>query len=270
MSDLTDASRTTSLKFWVHLQESTTASTPASGLTPALTPTHTGSSRGGFAASAGGSAPMSSSLSANAAMGPTRTASHGSSTLPSLAAPPPGRPGAGARPAFNASSSSLSTLVSSAPSPTPPPGWTSGSTLTPSQSMASHLPAKAGSASGPNYNISLDGVLGFGGAGAASTHSGSTPTPLALVPNSFTGLPPLTPQTSSLGGGGQSGGAYSSPSAALTPRASAQPLAPSHAPKPAAWGGSVLQPTSMSSASHKAGGGTNGASNTWSDFDPLN
>ncbi|MCO5598600.1 hypothetical protein L7F22_052697 [Adiantum nelumboides] len=215
--------------------DSTSVSTPAQNMTPTITPSHTGSTKpanNGFNTSSSTNTLTPSSLSGNRTIAP----------------PPINNPVS--RPSFTSNLSSSSNP--SKPNVAPPPGW-SGNTLSPSSSSTNMSGFGGSSASGPNYNISLTPA-------SSNTNSSS---PLALTTNSFAGLPPLVPQTSSLGS------QFSMPPAApaVTP---SQPVKQANTPGgPPGWGGSVLQPTSKSGSA--AQNNMRGANNSaWTDFDPLN
>ncbi|CAO1613037.1 unnamed protein product [Parajaminaea phylloscopi] len=221
--------------------------------TPALTPSHTGS------------APVSSHLS-RPSLAPTRTNSSSLSGNSSGLAGPLSNPVKSALPAppsrqISATSSlRLPATAGSSSSPTPPPGWTSGSTLLPSSTNSSAPPLRPTSStnsSGPNYNISLPPANNFG---ATSQPVGDAMSSLSLAPAS--GLPALQPQASTLppmlsgiGSSAQSG---------------AKPAPPMKANPPGWTGGSsgLLQPT-RSSASSTTGRNTASGSSNWGEFDPL-
>jgi SCY1-like protein 2 len=215
--------------------DSTSVSTPAQSMTPTITPSHTGSTKpanNGFNTTSSTNTLTPSSLSGNRTIAP----------------PPINNPVS--RPSFTSNLSSSSNP--SKPNVAPPPGW-SGNTLSPSSSSTNMSGFGGSSASGPNYNISLTPA-------SSNTNSSS---PLALTTNSFAGLPPLVPQTSSLGS------QFSMPPAAPTITPS-QPVKQANTPGgPPGWGGSVLQPTSKSGSA--AQNNMRGANNSaWTDFDPLN
>jgi SCY1-like protein 2 len=214
---------------------SSSVSTPNPSGTPALTPSHTGQMFPRVAPSKSSNLSSFPVLSSSTTVSmPTSPGLSSPMTASSLAPPPSkARPSAATSTSYTSAASTLNA---------PPPGW-SGSTLSPSSTLstAQTPPIYSG---GANYNISLP---------PANTFASSVAPSQALANNSFKGLPPLMPQTSSLGAN-----AFTN---ASTPTAATAP-----ASGPPGWGGSVLQPTSKSSSSNK--GGSNGKID-WSDFDPL-
>lgn len=218
--------------------DTTSVSTPAQSMTPTtITPSHTGSTK-----------PTNNGFSNASTNSNTTSTLSGSRTI---APPPINKPVS--RPSFTSTLSSSSDAGKS--SVAPPPGW-SGNTLFPSSSSSSstNMGGSGGmSSSAPNYNISLTSP-------SPTNHPSS---PLALTTNSFAGLPPLVPQTSSLGS------QYTMPPAIQSNTNVNQPSKQANATGPPGWGGSVLQPTSKSGSAsqNNARGGNNSA---WTDFDPLN
>lgn len=240
----------------------TNASTSNSrAATPVLTPSHTGSSFRPTPATAGTSRPSLSTSTTNGTRSSSFTSPFpappaSSSSIPASSMLRPGMPSS------SSSSSSLRTSTTAAaakPAPTPPPGW-SGSTLMPTSSaggssMGSSAPmgssAGGSTGSGPNYNISLSPASGFGSA-STSVGNGSADSSSGAMSN-FSGLPPLVPQTSSLGalsasgsgGGGAGGGGW----------------------KPSGGQSGVLQPTKKSGTAGSMAGAKQGFAG--SEFDPF-
>lgn len=247
--------------------------------TPVLTPAHTGT--GGVSSSL---RPTQATRPALNGVGRTASSSSSSSFTSPFPAPTPtsstsgpSRSGSFLRqgpPTASTSSSASSlrptpTASAAKPAPLPPPGWSAGSTLVPMSSSSSSsgtasgmaASASGGGSTGPNYNISLPSATGFGGGGGSSNVTAAGPDGAggsngggSLSMASFSGLPPLVPQTSSLGsmspmsGSGAGGGA------------AARPAMPS-------IGSGVLQPTRKTTSTTGAGAGQK--QTTMAEFDPF-